>query len=155
MKPHRMRMTHNLVLNYGLLEHMDVYVSLPLAFFLGSLAEAKFETCLLVLSPAPGPHLTSTSNTPPYHPLSTSDRSAYRRQRPTRANKTQLTRFHADEYIDFLETVTPETVEEMTGGGVRCESGTGGLKSRVCLWFREIICGGRRDCWRDCNHDHD
>ena len=28
MKPHRMRMTHNLVLNYNLLEHMDVYVSL-------------------------------------------------------------------------------------------------------------------------------
>jgi hypothetical protein len=27
MKPHRMRMTHNLVLNYNLLEHMDVYVS--------------------------------------------------------------------------------------------------------------------------------
>ena len=29
MKPHRMRMTHNLVLNYGMLEHMQVYVSHP------------------------------------------------------------------------------------------------------------------------------
>lgn len=27
MKPHRMRMTHNLVMNYGMLEEMDVYVS--------------------------------------------------------------------------------------------------------------------------------
>jgi hypothetical protein len=31
MKPHRMRMTHNLVLNYNLLEHMDVYVSIALS----------------------------------------------------------------------------------------------------------------------------
>ncbi len=27
MKPHRMRMTHDLVHNYGLLDKMDVYVS--------------------------------------------------------------------------------------------------------------------------------
>jgi histone deacetylase 1/2 len=142
MKPHRMRMTHNLVLNYGLLEHMDVYVSLPLSVSLGSLVEAHLEICLFALSPASGPHLTSIFNTPPYHPLSASVRSPYRRQRPTRANKTQLTRFHSDEYIDFLETVTPETVEEMTGGGVRCESGPGvpevaslsmGLRDR--LWW--------------------
>jgi hypothetical protein len=66
-------MTHNLVLNYGLLEHMDVYVSLPLPVSLGSLVEAN----LLVLSPASGPHLTSIFTTPPYHLLSTSDRYPY------------------------------------------------------------------------------
>lgn len=68
-------MTHNLVLNYGLLDAMNVY-------------------------------------------------------RPERANKTQLTRFHTDEYIDFLEAVTPETAEELTGGGVRCECATP-LRSRL------------------------
>jgi hypothetical protein len=41
-------------------------------------------------------------------------------QTPTRATKSQLTRFHSDEYIDFLEAVTPETADEMTGGGTRC-----------------------------------
>jgi histone deacetylase 1/2 len=33
-----------------------------------------------------------------------------------------MTRFHTDEYIDFLNKVTPETAEEMTGNGTRCES---------------------------------
>lgn len=27
MKPHRIKMTHNLLLNYGLYKHMEVYVS--------------------------------------------------------------------------------------------------------------------------------
>ena len=27
MKPHRMRMTNELILEYGLVEHLDVYVS--------------------------------------------------------------------------------------------------------------------------------
>jgi hypothetical protein len=32
MKPHRIRMTHNLLLNYGLYRKMEVYVSLLLLF---------------------------------------------------------------------------------------------------------------------------
>uniref|UniRef100_A0A8D2ZFP1 Uncharacterized protein n=1 Tax=Scophthalmus maximus TaxID=52904 RepID=A0A8D2ZFP1_SCOMX len=31
MKPHRIRMTHNLILNYGLYRKMEIYVSLPIA----------------------------------------------------------------------------------------------------------------------------
>lgn len=42
-------------------------------------------------------------------------------QRPRRATKTEMTRFHTDEYIDLLEAVTPETAEAMTGGGIRCK----------------------------------
>jgi histone deacetylase 1/2 len=42
--------------------------------------------------------------------------------RPRRAGKGEMTRFHSDEYVDFLERVTPETMEGMTGGGVRCKS---------------------------------
>ena len=34
MKPHRIRMTHNLILNYGLYRKMEVYVSLEIKFFL-------------------------------------------------------------------------------------------------------------------------
>ncbi len=32
-----------------------------------------------------------------------------------------MTRFHTDEFVDFLHRVTPETVLDMTGGGMRCE----------------------------------
>jgi uncharacterized protein YidB (DUF937 family) len=33
-----------------------------------------------------------------------------------------MTAFHTDEFIDFLANVTPETVDELTGHGQRCES---------------------------------
>lgn len=33
-----------------------------------------------------------------------------------------MTRFHTDEYVHFLHRVTPETAEELTYGGTRCES---------------------------------
>lgn len=37
MKPHRIRMTHNLLLNYGLYRKMEIYVSyLPLPNFVSS-----------------------------------------------------------------------------------------------------------------------
>ncbi|KAJ1039441.1 hypothetical protein NDA10_007484 [Ustilago hordei] len=64
MKPHRMRMTHNLVTNYGLHKKMDIL-------------------------------------------------------RPKRATRNQMTRFHTDEYVDFLHRVTPETVHELTNEGTR------------------------------------
>ncbi|RUS29159.1 histone deacetylase RpdA [Jimgerdemannia flammicorona] len=59
MKPHRMRMVHNLVVNYGLYNKMDIV-------------------------------------------------------RPDRATPHQMTRFHTDEYINFLYRVTPENMEELT-----------------------------------------
>ncbi|PWN50768.1 hypothetical protein IE53DRAFT_386909 [Violaceomyces palustris] len=39
--------------------------------------------------------------------------------RPKRATKEQMTRFHTDEYIEFLSKVTPETVAELTSDGTR------------------------------------
>ncbi len=30
-----------------------------------------------------------------------------------------MTRFHSDEYVDFLSRVTPETLEQMSGHGTR------------------------------------
>lgn len=43
--------------------------------------------------------------------------------RPRRATKPDMTRFHTDEYINFLEQVTPEKADAMTGGNMRCETG--------------------------------
>lgn len=42
--------------------------------------------------------------------------------RPSRATAHQMTAFHTDEFIDFLQRVTPETGDELTGHGTRCES---------------------------------
>lgn len=35
-----------------------------------------------------------------------------------------MTAFHTDEYIDFLSKVTPETFDELSFGGQRCEDFT-------------------------------
>ena len=66
MKPHRIKMAHNLITNYGLDQHLDVL-------------------------------------------------------KPDRCTPHEMTRFHTDEYIDFLARVTPETFDEMTGHGSRCQ----------------------------------
>jgi histone deacetylase 1/2 len=58
MKPHRIRMTHNLCLNYGLYKKMDIF-------------------------------------------------------RPSRANFQDITRFHADDYVNFLRKVSPENIHEI------------------------------------------
>lgn len=56
MKPHRVRMTHNLVVNYGLYRKMDVF-------------------------------------------------------RPKLVSAAQLTRFHSDDYINFLRLITPGLIK--------------------------------------------
>jgi acetoin utilization deacetylase AcuC-like enzyme len=57
MKPHRLRMTHSLLLAYGMYKKMEVY-------------------------------------------------------RPHPAAKEELERFHAGDYVDFLERVTPDNSKE-------------------------------------------
>jgi histone deacetylase 1/2 len=57
MKPHRIKMTHNLLLNYGLYKHMEVY-------------------------------------------------------RPHPANEAEMSKFHSDDYVDFLKRITPDNMHE-------------------------------------------
>lgn len=38
MKPHRIRMTHNLLLNYGLYRKMEIYVSIFITFMVFTLS---------------------------------------------------------------------------------------------------------------------
>lgn len=59
MKPHRVRMTHNLVVNYGLYKKMDVF-------------------------------------------------------RPRLLSPTAMTRFHSDDYINFLKVITPDNMTDYT-----------------------------------------
>lgn len=65
-----------------------------------------------------------------------------RSQRPIRATKSQLTRFHTDEYIDLLERVMPETAEELTGGGTRCLTGEDCPAFEGVFEFCTISAGG-------------
>ena len=59
MKPHRIRMAHNLVLAYGLYKKLEIY-------------------------------------------------------RPTLMSEEQMTKFHADDYIHFLQHVTPDNQPDYT-----------------------------------------
>ncbi|KAM0790353.1 histone deacetylase (class I) Clr6 [Microbotryomycetes sp. NB124-2] len=94
MKPHRILMAHNLVVNYGLDKQMDML-------------------------------------------------------RPTRASAHEMTRFHTDEYIDFLNRVTPELVEEMTANGTRFLIGSEDCPAFEGLFeFCSISAGGSLDAAR-------
>ena len=94
MKPHRMRMAHNLIVNYGLDTKMTILVRAALT------------------------------------------------QRPKRATKEDMTKFHTDEYIEFLSRVTPETVQELTGDGTRFLIGEDCPAFDGLFEFCTISCGG-------------
>mmetsp|Transcript_26185 Transcript_26185/g.57347 ORF Transcript_26185/g.57347 Transcript_26185/m.57347 type:complete len:150 (-) Transcript_26185:1711-2160(-) len=57
MKPHRIRMTHNLVINYGLYRNLEIF-------------------------------------------------------RPRLISPVEMTRFHSDDYINFLKVITPDNMQE-------------------------------------------
>lgn len=42
-------------------------------------------------------------------------------QRAKRATPFEMTKFHTDEYVDFLQRVAPDTADDLTGKGTRCE----------------------------------
>ncbi|KAK0546748.1 hypothetical protein OC846_005143 [Tilletia horrida] len=64
--------------------------------------------------------------------------------RPKRATPTEMTRFHTDEYIDFLRMVTPETVAILSGDSARHLAGAGeDCPAFEGLWdFCSISAGG-------------
>jgi acetoin utilization deacetylase AcuC-like enzyme len=66
MKPHRVRMTHNLVVNYGLYREMEVF-------------------------------------------------------RPKPVSRDQMTRFHSDDYINFLRIINPDNMSDYLRHLQRCE----------------------------------
>jgi len=88
MKPQRMRMTHELVAAYDMLDKMHVLVRFQRSILTARVTDKRVD-------------LTA--------------------QRPKRATAESMTRFHTDEYVNFLERVTPETAEQLTYHGNRCE----------------------------------
>lgn len=87
MKPHRMRMTHNLMLNYGLYKKMQIY-------------------------------------------------------RPRHATEGEATRFHSDDYIDFLRLITPDNMSEYSKQLVRFNVGEDCPVFDGMYQFCQISAGG-------------
>lgn len=102
MKPHRVRMAHNLVLSYGLYKKMDIF----------------------------RPTLISEQVTPLCSMLSTPEIEMHRHLhfQPSQ----DMARFHSDDYVHFLMNVTPENMNEYSRELSRCtlqqgcEAGVGG-----------------------------
>lgn len=99
MKPHRLTMTHHLVLGYGLHEHMDVFVS-----------GWVWRHCIAALTVAAPKCAASPAACRPshLHPTFLPDCM----QRAVKATPSQLAQFHTPEYVDFLATVTPENASQ-------------------------------------------
>ncbi|KAF9257791.1 histone deacetylase [Marasmius fiardii PR-910] len=62
--------------------------------------------------------------------------------RPTRSTPEKMTSFHTDEYIQFLERVTPETAEELTFRGTRFLVGDDNPPFEGLFEFCSISAGG-------------
>lgn len=99
MKPHRIRMTHNLLLNYGLYRKMEIYVSsfTPILLLCGMsniltniFISCPFQFCLFV-------------------------------QRPHKATADEMTKFHSDDYIRFLRSIRPDNMSEYNKQMQRCK----------------------------------
>lgn len=75
MKPHRIRVAHSLIMNYGCYKKMEIYVSS------GSLLCSICISLITIL------------------------------QRAKPATKYEMTQFHTDEYVEFLQKVTPDNME--------------------------------------------
>ncbi|KAK7043742.1 hypothetical protein VNI00_008354 [Paramarasmius palmivorus] len=62
--------------------------------------------------------------------------------RPSRSSPEKMTSFHTDEYIQFLERVTPETAEELTYRGTRFLVGEDNPPFEGLFEFCSISAGG-------------
>lgn len=143
MKPYRVRMTHNLLLSYGMLDRMDILVSDCSCSWSGLRGKRRVSefvipwgiSCNGNLTCLCGPTLATvaavTIRLHPVAPLPPFCRMRMSRvlcprsscvslQIPPRASERDMTRFHADEYINFLKTITPEVAQDVKPYLRRC-----------------------------------
>ena len=119
MKPHRIRMAHTLVLNYGLYKKMEIFVSLY-PCVLDCLRPA---TVLCLVSDVPA--LTCTTGFLSHTSCCSMIGCAHAScclQRPHLTPASEMTMFHADDYVHFLQHVNPDNVNEYAREVSRCES---------------------------------
>lgn len=99
-------MAHNLIVHYGLYKEMDVFVSQQ-----GAAGESRQATA----HPSPL-SLTVSLSTSRFVPL-----PCYLSQRPPLIDHTEMTRFHSDDYINFLRSITPDNMTEHLKELQKCE----------------------------------
>ena len=125
MKPHRIRMAHNLIVNYGLCDDTDDSPRASTSTTrtrAGSGMDVDGDGAREINDPIVSEWSEGDTERAKTERLTGSRGKSMQVFRPRRANKMDMTKFHSDEYVDLLEKVTPETAEALTGGGVRCES---------------------------------
>ena len=108
MKPHRIRMAHNLIVNYNLCDDPAD-------------PDAGYDGTRTINDEIVQAYAETDGERARTEKLTGARGRSMQVYRAKRATKGDMTKFHSDEYIDFLEKVTPETSEQLTGGGVRCE----------------------------------
>lgn len=74
--------------------------------------------------------------------------------RAKRSSPFEMTRFHTDEYIDFLQRVSPETADDLTGKGTRFLIGEDCPAFDGLFEFCSISAGGSMDAARRINSGH-
>lgn len=118
MKPHRIRMAHNLLLNYGLYKKMEIYVRLsrPSAGSAWLLARSLCHS-------RPQVALEPTSD-------------CACAQRPSPATFEELSKFHSEEYMRFLKTITPDNMGEYSKQMQRCACVLRQIPSQSSPWLQ-------------------
>ncbi|KAM6356617.1 histone deacetylase 3 isoform 1-T10 [Alca torda] len=127
MKPHRLALTHSLVLHYGLYKKM-----IPSGFLGGTGAEPSCGTgpaftlssCANGLRSPHPPCLSCQRQQPPrstqpyvsvwktpYHMQINSGKEVFK---PYQASQHDMCRFHSEDYIDFLQRVSPTNMQGFT-----------------------------------------
>jgi histone deacetylase 1/2 len=122
MKPHRIRMAHNLIVNYGLADEESF--DAPESSGEGSRslnANGGMEGVDGTPSGMEVDGMDPAEKRFEQQTLTGSRGRAMQAFRPKRATKLDMTKFHTDEYIDLLEHVNPDNAEVLTGNGTRCE----------------------------------
>ncbi|OWZ64839.1 hypothetical protein AYX14_03370 [Cryptococcus neoformans] len=124
MKPHRIRMTHNLVVNYGLADDYET---------MEEDGQRKVNARV------------GLENDEARWVNAEMEGSRGKRMqifRPRRATKTDMTRFHTDEYIELLQNVLPENADALTGNGTRGLTGSDCPAVEGIFEFSSISAGG-------------
>ena len=114
MKPHRLAMTHHLVLSYDLHKHLEVYVRphrprRPSSVALARRLRRAAREPLPPLRLFPPRSVRTNHTTPTAFP---NPRSKTREASASFVPLVEMATFHAEDYVDFLSKITPDTQHE-------------------------------------------
>lgn len=116
MKPHRIRMTHNLLLNYGLYRKMEIYVCF-LTIILFNIILYCMLSSNMILDVNKLIYITIAF----LFFLLVLIQLSFTFQRPHKATAEEMTKYHSDDYIKFLRSIRPDNMSEFSKQMQRCK----------------------------------